>query len=441
MRVANARLPDCRAGVRVPAACRNIVGGMPNETFGSKVNQVKILMLTWGSMGDLMPFVALARELANGGHRIVLGGPNLFALPARDFGLEFKTVGSHLTREAYDALMDRVRAEINPRKQLKILQQEVLVADLETQFEDVLHLIGDIDLVVCHWMQLAGMMAAEKAGVPCVTLTLNPVGVGCLFQSTALEGARSSQRNIARELADLLWGDGVQRFRTTCGLPPIQSVAEYQYSSGLNLVAVSRHLLPDCDRWPSEHRVVGFFNGPAAADWRPDERLAAFFDGGEKPIVVSFGSMSGTDARQTTRLVVDAVEQLGSRAIVQAGWAGLGDESTPPNILRVGYVPHDWLFQRASCVVHHGGAGTTAAALRAGVPSVIVWHMLDQSYWGAVLSTLGVGPKSIARSDMDSATLASLICSAIGNSAYGEACSKMGELIRSELGTRLAAWL
>lgn len=396
-------------------------------------------MLTWGSMGDLMPFVALAKELANSGHHVVLGGPNLFELPARDHGLEFRAVGSHVTREAYDALMDRVRAEINPRKQLQILQQDVLVADLDKQYADVLHHLADIDLVVCHWMQLAGMMAAEKASVPRITLTLNPVGLGCLCLPSMPDGTRSGQRNVGRELADLLWGDGVQHFRTACGLPPIRSVTEYQYSGGLNLVAVSRHLLSDCSQWPPEHRVVGFFEQSAAADWKPDEQLAAFVEGGEKPVVVSFGSMSGTDARETTRLVVNAIEQLGCRAIIQAGWASLGEELPSSNILRVGYVPHDWLFQRAACVVHHGGAGTTGSALRAGMPSVIVWHMLDQPYWGTVLSASGLGPKPIARNDVDSDSLAALIRSATGNAVFGDACRKIGGLMRNESGARLAA--
>jgi UDP:flavonoid glycosyltransferase YjiC (YdhE family) len=126
--------------------------------------------------------------------------------------------------------------------------------------------------------------------------------------------------------------------------------------------------------------------------FEPDPELAAFLAAGEPPLVISFGSMVNADPRRTTALLCEAVERVGCRALIQAGWAGLGEGPLPPNVRRIDFVPHDWLFPRASGVIHHGGAGTTAAVLRAGVPQAVVWHLGDQPAWGKLLHKRGLAP-------------------------------------------------
>ena len=173
--------------------------------------------------------------------------------------------------------------------------------------------------------------------------------------------------------------------------------------------------------------------------WTPGPELLEFLESGEKPVVVSFGSMAGEDSDGTTRILLDAIRTRGERAILQAGWGELGNSRLSENILRIDYAPHCWLFSRASCIVHHGGAGTTAAALRAGVPSVVVWHMLDQPYWGIRLESLGLGPKPLARYKLTADGLAESIREVLESSLYSDACQDMAVRLAAESGVQEAA--
>jgi sterol 3beta-glucosyltransferase len=135
-----------------------------------------------------------------------------------------------------------------------------------------------------------------------------------------------------------------------------------------------------------------FLEEPA---FQPSPELEAFLAAGPPPVVIGFGSMSGTNTESLTRMLVDGLRRAGRRAILQAGWSKLGAADLGHDILCVDYVPHGWLFERASCVVHHGGAGTTAAVLRAGKPQVIVWHLADQPLWGKLLQRRGLAPAPV----------------------------------------------
>ncbi len=406
------------------------------------MNRVKpdILILTWGSMGDVLPLIALAKQLQKDGQRVIFGAPGFFAPVVKAHGIDFRRIGSPVTETHYNQVMDTIRSEPNPRKQMQILLQQVLLSDLEQQYTDSLAAARESDVVLSHWMQIAGSMAAEALGKPLATVTFNPVGISCISEQPFSNRAPDRRHdNIGRTLSDFLWGRAVHEFRERVGLKPVASVTESQYSEHLNLVAVSRYLLPDRRDWPPNHQAVGFCYLEDDSNWMPDDKLRRFLESGEKPIVVSFGSMAGTDAAETTRVLAGALAQIGQRAIVQAGWAGLGETSLPDNILAIGYAPHHWLFSKASCVVHHGGAGTTAAALRAGVPSVVVWHMLDQPYWGNSLAQLGLGPKPLSRFNMTVEALAAGLRSVLGSESFTLACRAMADKIASEGGVREAA--
>ncbi len=118
---------------------------------------------------------------------------------------------------------------------------------------------------------------------------------------------------------------------------------------------------------------------------------------GPPPIYIGFGSMSSRKPEETAQLILRALAQTGQRAVLLSGWNGLQAEVLPENVFLVQSVPHDWLFARVNAVVHHGGAGTTAAGLRAGVPSIIIPFFADQPFWGERVAALGVGPKPIPR--------------------------------------------
>lgn len=401
----------------------------------------RLALLSWGSHGDVLPLVALARALRTAGHQVVLGAQPYHGDFIRRHGIEFHALGGETSADKYNRLMDTLIVEANPRKQMRTLLQEMLLPDLEAQYRDALAAVGDADLVVAHWMQLAGMMAAEQLGKPCATVSLNPVGISVVANAAvAANSSNAAARNLGKMLSDYIWGDEFHRLRARHGLPAIESVADYQYSKQLNLVAVSSALLPERGKFEAQHRVTGFWPLQDERPWTPPRELEAFLAAGEPPVVISFGSMGGR-AEEMTAIVVEAVRLAGCRAILQGGWAGLGAAGLSgawDHILRVDYVPHEVLFREAACVVHHGGAGTTAAALRAGVPSVIVWHMLDQPYWGNLLASLELGPRPLARLNLCAADLAGRIGEVLANPAYRENCLKLARQLAAEQGVDAA---
>jgi sterol 3beta-glucosyltransferase len=169
--------------------------------------------------------------------------------------------------------------------------------------------------------------------------------------------------------------------------------------------------------------------------------LLDFLADGPPPVSVGFGSMVEHEAESINQLVIDALRESGQRGILLGGWSELGSGDLPDFIFRLDAVPHDWLFPRVAAVVHHGGAGTTAAALRAGVPSVVVPWFGDQFFWGWRVGELGAGPKPISRNKLTSANLAGAIQQAVSDEAIKRKAAQLGQQVRREDGVRTAVKL
>jgi sterol 3beta-glucosyltransferase len=170
--------------------------------------------------------------------------------------------------------------------------------------------------------------------------------------------------------------------------------------------------------------------------------LRAFLEAGPPPVYVGFGSMHNRDADQVTALVVEALDRAGQRGILFAGWNGLGQVTNSDRLLLLeSSTPHDWLFPRMAAVVHHGGAGTTAAALRAGVPAVIVPYMSDQPFWARRVHELGAGPLPVPRGRLSVRRLAEGIHHAVTNPAHRARAAELGRAIRAEDGVGCAVRL
>ena len=144
--------------------------------------------------------------------------------------------------------------------------------------------------------------------------------------------------------------------------------------------------------------------------------------------------MTNREPAQLARAVVRAVAQTGQRAVVLTGLGGLPPAELPPEIFAIDWVPFDWLLPRVSAVVHHGGAGTTAASLRAGVPTIIVPFFLDQFFWGRRVFELGAGPEPIPRKRLDAATLAAALRLATTDSNMRDRAAALSKRIRAEDG-------
>ena len=214
---------------------------------------------------------------------------------------------------------------------------------------------------------------------------------------------------------------------------------EGMYSPHLNLIAASPTLCPPAD-FPPNHKFTGVWHLASPA-YVPPPELVAFLEEGPPPIIITFGSMGGSNGRETTEILIEAIRKVKQRAIIQAGWGQLGTPEMLSDIYCAAYIPHQWLFPKGRCVVHHGGAGTTASVCRAKVPSVVVAHHADQPYWGKRLSDLGVAPKHLRRRNLTAKRLAERIQEVLETPAMTDQAQTIGEQMLGENGLTTAVEL
>jgi UDP:flavonoid glycosyltransferase YjiC (YdhE family) len=200
------------------------------------------------------------------------------------------------------------------------------------------------------------------------------------------------------------------------------------------LYGYSPSVLPPPADWGTSIHVTGYWFLDPEEDWTPPPALVEFLQAGPPPVYVGFGSMSHRKPKETADLILKALAQAGQRAILLSGWSGMQAIETPESVFAIDSVPHAWLFPRVAAVVHHGGAGTTAAGLRAGAPSVIVPFFGDQPFWGQRVAELGVGPTPISRKKLTVERLAQAIHQAATDPGMRQRASWLGANIRAEDG-------
>ena len=225
---------------------------------------------------------------------------------------------------------------------------------------------------------------------------------------------------LANQLTNALCsslGDLINKFRTkTLHLDPISPLWGFQLLSRLRIpfsYLWSETLIPKPYDWNSHLNITGFSFLPLASSYTPPPDLVSFLDAGPAPIYIGFGSIVVDDPQALTNMILEAVKTVGVRAIISKGWGGVGIGEVPDSVYLIGNCPHDWLFQRVAAVVHHGGAGTTAAGIAAGRPTVIVPFFGDQPFWGQMMARAGAGPVSVPYKDLTAEILAESITFAL----------------------------
>jgi UDP:flavonoid glycosyltransferase YjiC (YdhE family) len=204
------------------------------------------------------------------------------------------------------------------------------------------------------------------------------------------------------------------------------------------LYGFSPTVVPKPADWGERIHVTGYWFLERPSDWQPPADVADFIRSGPPPVYVGFGSMGNRDPREVTEIVLDALDRCRQRGVILTGWGGLSRADLPDNVFGIESMPFDWLFPRMSAVVHHGGAGTTSAGLRAGVPSVIVPFFADQPFWAERVCRLGVGPGPVHRKRLTAERLARAISIAVNDSRMRDRAGEIGERIRGEDGVAAA---
>lgn len=259
--------------------------------------------------------------------------------------------------------------------------------------------------------------------------------------------ARNAKRSVANFASYaivemMIWegiGDLINKFRKRLlGLDPLDGSRAPSLIPRLQIpysYLWSPSLLPKPDDWGENIDVCGFSFLSSGSDYRPPEDLEVFLNQGPAPIYIGFGSIVVDDAAKLTRTVFDAVKETGHRALVAKAWGNIGSEEVdvPDNIFLIGNCPHDWLFQHVSCVIHHGGAGTTAAGLALGRPTVVIPFFGDQQFWGSIIARAGAGPEPVPWKELTTDKLKHAINKALESSTL-ERADEIGKNMKSEDG-------
>ena len=312
------------------------------------------------------------------------------------------------------------------------------------------------DLIVHHLKIMGAPDIAQALGVPAVLVPLVPMvqptaARPCPVLPIGLDQwsgatARRAGYRFVNTLATRFGSGPVKRWRRVQGWPPRPPTIDLLHDAtgqpvGL-LHAHSECLLPRPPDWPTHAVATGFWRLPPAAAWQPPPALQGFLDAGPPPVYVGFGSMAGRDPAGLARTVIDALALAGLRGVLARGWGGLEPTAVPDHVHLIDEAPHDRLLPLMAAVVHHGGAGTTAAALHAGRPSVICPFFGDQPFWGRVVHEAGLGPAPLPQRTLSAARLAAAMHEAVHSDAMRGAAAEMGRRLSAEDGVgRAVEWL
>ena len=403
---------------------------------------MKVTIVTWGSRGDYQPYLALAVEFQRAGHEVRLGatqGPGFSSL-ASAHGVEFVPLADAANA---GVMLDTANSAIttgSPVKAVRLIMNQLMLPRMEQMFGQCLELAQWSDIVVSHFFQIAGKMAAEKTGRAYVSGTLVPTQLPTATRPPGTLPNLGNRVNrfiwkTATAYMNAAWLGPVNEARTRFGLRPLTDVATTGfYSGGLNLVAMSPKVFSRPHDWPSQHQMTGYWLLETPTGWKPPTKVEEFLANGPPPVAVGFGSMTSVDGAGLTRKVLRAVERAGVRAILEPGMAGLGRAELSPDILVADGVPHAWLLPRVAALVHHGGAGTAGAVFHCGVPSVFVPHVFDQHIWAKRAEKLGVAPAVLPIKKLTVKRLATAIERAVNDPRLRERARQLGERLQAENG-------
>lgn len=420
---------------------------------------MKIGLQTWGSEGDIRPFLALAVGLRAAGHDVTLAVSRVdkdhkdYRALGETAGVRMWSVGHCVPGPDYARRLQRVTQDPNPIRQLQVILELLFQPIIEDMYAAACQLSADHDLVIAHMLVHPLMTAAEQVHRPCWTVSLMhslpsrylpPLGLPNLGP-----WLNPLQWRLAGWFLDRLLLPSVNELRHRAGLDPRPGLmTDLLRPPRPNLLAVSPGFCQPPPDWHPRHRLCGFFDLPLALEpWTPPEDLSAFLAAGPAPVFVGFGSMTGinpslVEVRRVTELLIAAVRLAGCRALVQSRWDELPALEVPEFVYPLRRAPHARIFPQCAAVVHHGGAGTTHSATRAGCPSVVVVHATDQSFWASELRRLGLAGRPLFYRSVSAPRLARAIRTVLDDPRFAARAKLLAARMREEDGVgTVVRWL
>ena len=412
---------------------------------------MRIGIQTWGSEGDIRPFVALGAALARRGHDVEMLYTEIsdrrYEDVAAALGFTARAVASPIIKDQQTFFEIGMKV-LNTRNQLTqgmIINRAMLEPVLDATYEAGLDLCRRSDVLIRHFILHSARAAADKVGIPQITVTfahmltpsryVHPHGLPNLGKwANTVEweiAAFALNRTMLRDL---------NAFRRRVGLPPCGDLMRDAWPSHLlNLMASSPAMLDRPPDWPAWHQLCGFLELPPHEHERVSPEVEAFLAAGSAPVFMGFGSLmpiaGGPHLEDTLAIFEEAARRAGCRAIIQADT----HRASTDRVLFVTRTPHRLVYPRCAAVVHHAGAGTTHTTLRAGVPSIPVPHVSDQFAWADELRRLGVAPKMIRRTKLTAKALAGRISEVMNNPRMKAAAMAISGRMQHDNGPETAA--
>lgn len=414
---------------------------------------MKITINTFGTRGDVQPYIALGLGLKKSGHSVRVVTHLIFESFVRECGLDYYPLKVDprqvLINQALSELGNNtIRVNRWMEKNFKSALQDIFIATLDAN--------RDTELMLNSGLSFAGWHVAEKLEIPAIASYLWPVTPSRFLPAASgkippdwlpFRGVINYlSTKFSNQLFFMLLLSSVNNCRE--GILDLKPMKAWEYwtldsprSSTSLIYGFSPLVIPKPADWRDNQQVAGYWFLDRKTEYQPDQSLLDFLANGTPPIYVGFGSMVDHKQQEFIQIVINALRDVNQRGVLLSGWSELGSEHLPKSIYLVEAVPHDWLFPRMAAVVHHGGAGTTAAGLRAGVPTVVVPSFGDQYFWGWRVHEIGAGSEPIPRQKLTSAGLANAIQQVVSDNSIKRKVSKIGQQIQAENGVENAVRL
>ncbi len=408
----------------------------------------RIVVTTIGSLGDLHPKIAIATQLRQRGHDIVFATHKEYQDKIEALGFEF-----HRMRPDNTALNnpEEMALMMDLKTGTEYVIKNWVCASLRETYSDLMASTQDADLIITGEGVLAARLVAEKRGIPWVFSVLQPASFMSNHDPSVLpvftflskrRGLGSLTNRVILRLSEVMsksWVEPVHQLRQELGLPPLTGnpLLKDKYSPYLVLALFSEVFAKPQPDWPSNTVNAGFafFDGSDAKAELPSE-VQTFLDAGEPPIVFTLGSAAVMAPGRFYQESIETTQRLNRRAVLLMGTNTL-PETLPNNILALRYLPYAHIFPHACVIVHQGGVGTTAQALRAGVPTLVMPYSHDQPDNAARVERLGTS-QTIARKQYSATRVAKQLGEILSDASYAAKAADIGERIRGEDGVAIA---
>lgn len=419
---------------------------------------MRVLIATIGSRGDLQPYLALARGLVEAGHAVAV-----CTCPRYRTRVEAEGIVHLALDEGLVDLLESARGRAMVGRLNGFVGALGMAARAVRALDPILRrIVADAwaaceawtpDVLVYHPKLFCMPAFAARRGIAAVLAPLAPLFVAT--GAAPFPGLPALPFGVAYNRATWRLAGGLMRAGTAGCMRAwrrshdpegrARAADPLRFGPGRPVPVLHGHsaaIWPAPRDWPPHAEVTGaWFADPPGGDpaWPVPPALADFLAAGAPPVYIGFGSMAGVDPEATTQVVMDALARSGVRAVLARGWGGIGTVAPAAGQVHVvDELPHAWLFPRVAAVVHHGGAGTTAAGLRAGRPTLVCPFGLDQPFWGARVHALGVGPAPLPQRRLEAGALARALADLVGNPRYRERAAAVADAIAGEGGVAAA---